>query len=168
MENELTNGTISLRPYTLADAHYHLTHEDAETEKWLSGGKSTIESVTSWIQRNAESWAAGGPVFNFAVVDQLDTLLGMVEARPIDASAFNTQEGDMNISYGIYPEARGKGYAVEGVKLIMQFLKNVGFKRAIIRVNPENTASLSVPRKLGFEELKDESKDELIAFGKVL
>ena len=74
----------------------------------------------------------------------------------------------MNISYGIYPEARGKGYAVEAVKLLMQFLKKLGHKRTIIRVNPQNVASLSVPRKLGFEELNDESKDELIAFGRVL
>ncbi|MBP9815754.1 GNAT family N-acetyltransferase [Candidatus Woesebacteria bacterium] len=168
MKVELTNGNITLRPFTLADAEYHLTHEDQEIEKWLSGGKSTLESVTTWIQRNADSWAVGGPVFNFAIVDTSGTLVGMVEARPIDPAAFTTQEGDVNISYGIYPEARGKNYAVEAVELIMQFLKTHDHNRAVIRVNPEKIASLSVPRKLGFVELEDASKDELIAFGKLL
>ena len=168
METKLTNGTLSLRPFTLDDAEYHLTHEDSETEKWLSGGKSTLESVTAWIQKNAESWANGGPVYNFAVTDASKTLIGMVEARPIDRTVFNLQDGDMNISYGIYPKARGNGYAAQAVQLLMQFLKEHGFKRAIIRINPDNTASLSVPRTLGFEKLQGESKDELIAFGKTL
>ncbi len=168
MKKNLTNGVISLRPFEITDTDYHLKHEDEEFEKWLSGGKSSRQSVSIWIQKNIEYWKADGPVFNFAVVDEKGTLVGMVEARPIDPTVFETREGDMNISYGIYLDNRGRGYAVMAVELMMQFLKKRNYKRAIIRVNPNNAASLSVPNKLNFIELKNASKDDLIAFEKIL
>lgn len=169
METELTDQELTLRPYTLADAEYHLTHEDEEIEKWLSGGKSTKESVEKWILRNADHWKNGGPIFNFAVVDN-GVLVGMVEANSDREAIRELEEGDVNISYAIFPEARGHGYASRAVTLLMKFLKHKGFKRAIIRVEPENTASMGVPLKLGFTHLRDPDGKEwkFVEYGKEL
>jgi len=48
---ELKNDTLTLRPFELRDAVAHLSGEDAEQIRWVSGGKSTVESVEDWIRK---------------------------------------------------------------------------------------------------------------------
>ena len=153
MENniELISGTITLKPFEIKDAPAHLAGEDLEQQKWLSGGKSTLENVEKWIAKNQEFWKNDGPVFNFAVWFG-GKLIGMVEAN-IDAQKVEgLQPGQANISYGIYLDYRGKGLVVVAVNLLLDFLKQKGIKQASIRVNPENVASLKIPIKCGFKE----------------
>ncbi len=150
---ELTDGEITLRPFRLDDAEAHLAGEDDEQVKWLSGGKGTLEGAKAWIEKNQRYWENGGPVFNLAVWDKnSNKLVGMVESNTNQESIEGIQEGDANISYGLYPEARGKGYALKAVRLMEDFLKNKGLKRVVIRVNPENEASAKVPQRLGYRE----------------
>jgi RimJ/RimL family protein N-acetyltransferase len=170
---ELTDGTIIIKPFQDEDAEEHLQGEDSEQVKWLNGGrKSTIDSVRSWITRNRESREKGGPVFNFAIRTVEDgKLIGMVEAGIDFESIEGIKEGDANISYGLYPVARGKGYAVRAVSLMADFLKAKGLKQAIIRSEPENTGSLKVPERCGFTrtgQIVTGSGGELIIFEKKL
>lgn len=148
--NKLSDGVITLRPFTINDAQEHLECEDEEQIKWLSGGKSTLDRVKKWINKNQKLWENGGPVYNFAVEDKEGRLMGMVEAN-VDYRSFETyEEGDTNVTYGLYPFARRKGYASRAVMLLINFLKNKGLKRAIIRINPENENSQKVPIRCGF------------------
>lgn len=148
----LTNGQIILRPFRLDDVEAHLEGEDEEQVKWISGGKSTRMSVQEWIKRNEESWKTGGLIFNFAIEHaQEGKVIGMVEANT-DTGIEGICPGDANISYGLYPEARGKGYATMAVNLLIPFLKQRGLRRAVIRVHPDNVSSLSVPLRCGFEK----------------
>ncbi|MFY9814537.1 MAG: GNAT family N-acetyltransferase [Dehalococcoidales bacterium] len=96
-----------------------------------------------------------------------------VWSRP--ASIFNSieriKEGDANISYGLYPAARGKGYAARAVSLMAGFLKAKGLKQAIIRSEPENTGSLKVPKRCGFTrtgQIVTRNGGELMIFAKKL
>ena len=116
---ELTDGTILLRPFRPEDAATHLTGEDAEQVRWLSGGRGTLVRVLAWIEANQRHWQAGGPVFNFAIVNaSTGTLLGMVEATTDYRRIAGLRQGDANISYGLYPGARGHGYASRAVALV--------------------------------------------------
>src|SRR5919201_1339867 len=116
---ELTDGTILLRPFRPEDAATHLTGEDAEQVRWLSGGRGTLVRVLAWIEANQRQWQAGGPVFNFAIVNAAtSTLLGMVEANTDYRRIAGLRQGDANISYGLYPGARGHGYASRAVALV--------------------------------------------------
>ena len=148
--SRLTDRTISLRPFKLEDAKEHISGEDAEQINWLSGGKSTLEGVQDWIKKNQQYWENDGPIFNFAIVNADNKLVGMIEANSSYEEIEGLQKGDVNISYGLYPSARGKGYASRAVDLMISFLRQKGFQRAVIRVDPNNKDSLKVPQRTGF------------------
>jgi RimJ/RimL family protein N-acetyltransferase len=137
---------------TKADVDAHLRGEDEEQVRWLSGRRSTTESVVAWIERNHESWQRGGPVYNFGIVSPDGALAGMVEANTDPSVAMGQGEGEANISYGLYPEARGHGYATRAVRLLLDFLSDRSLLAAVIRVNPENKASLAVAGRCGFTQ----------------
>ena len=149
---ELTDGFITLRPFVLENAIEHLTNEDEAQIKWLSGEKGTLEGVQNWIKRNQQYWDNDGPVFNFAIFDQKNNLIGLIEANTDYRNLDGVEEGDANISYGLYPFARRKGYMVRAISLMNDFLKNKKVKRSIIRIDPKNVDSLKVPQRSGFAE----------------
>jgi RimJ/RimL family protein N-acetyltransferase len=171
MEIELSDGAITLCPFRLDFAEEHLAGDDEENIKWLSGGISSIDTVRQWILRNEESWKNDGPVFNFAIFDSIENkLVGMVEANS-DPTIDGLSEGKVNISYNVYPSARGKGYATRAVLLLTGFLKEKGFNAALIRVHPDNRNSLGVPKRAGFVRtglITTEQGEQLIAFEKAL
>lgn len=170
MENTLTDEVITIKPYKMEDAESHLQGEDEEQVKWLSRGKGTIEGVREWIKRNQDYWNNDGPVFNFAIFDPDSKLVGMVEANEDTEKIDGLNEGDANISYVLYPFARGRGYAFRAVNLITQFLKDRGIKNAVIRIDPVNASSLKVPQRCGFEEngLIIIGEEKLVKFTKKL
>jgi len=57
----LTDGEITLKPFSLEDAPAHLAGDDGEQAKWL-GGRSTEENVHNWILKNQEHWKNQGPI----------------------------------------------------------------------------------------------------------
>jgi RimJ/RimL family protein N-acetyltransferase len=148
---ELTDGTILLRPFRPEDAEAHLAGEDDEQVRWLSGGRATLSGVRAWIEA---SQRADGSVFTFAIVNaQTRALVGMVEARTDHEAIAGLSEGDANISYGLYPIARGQGYASRAVALVMDFLQSRGLRQAVIRVDPRNTSSARVAQRLGYQHI---------------
>ncbi|MGH7196652.1 MAG: GNAT family N-acetyltransferase [Candidatus Saccharimonadales bacterium] len=171
-EIELTDGVVSLKPFQLADAPAHLAGEDEEQVKWLGeGNKSTQQIVESWIVRNQKSWVEGGPVFSFAVRTVADDQqIGQVEVKTKSDKPGDFEPGEANVSYSLYPAGRGRGLATRAVTLLEPFMREKGVKRALIRVDPENKASLSVPPRCGYTEQgiihrKDET---LVSFSKEL
>jgi RimJ/RimL family protein N-acetyltransferase len=61
-----------------------------------------------------------------------------------------TEAGEAEIFYGLAREAWGKGYATEaGRALIKAGIEQLGLKRIIAPVNPENQRSMRVLEKIG-------------------
>jgi len=59
--------------------------------------------------------------------------------------------GEVNVSYGIFPQWRRKGLAVRAIDLMDQYLRTATEVRQIVlRIFPENTASLKLAEKAGF------------------
>ncbi len=76
----------------------------------------------------------------------------MIEVN-VDASHFaGLEPGDANVSYGIYPQFRGQGFASAAVLGVEAFMRTMGVKRAIIRAQAQNVASLAVAIRCGYEE----------------
>jgi len=169
---ELRDSVLTLKPFDLKDAEAHLLGEDNEQRKWLNYKPSTLESIQNWIKDNQESWEKGGPIFNFSIRStENGELVGMIEAN-IDFKKFEgLKEGDANISYSLYPEARGKGYMGHALKLLEDFLKEKNIKRATIRILPENIKSLKVPISGGYSligEVKGKHREVFKLFSKEL
>jgi RimJ/RimL family protein N-acetyltransferase len=143
---------VELRHFRPDDALTHLTGEDEEISKWLSGGVSTEESVLRWIQSNEENWSGAGPRFAFAIQAQAGELAGMIEVN-VDHSHFaGLDPGDANVSYGLYLQYRGRGLATSAILSVRDFMISKGVKRAIIRVEAENFNSIRLAERCGYAQ----------------
>ena len=152
MKIELTDTVIRLQMLEAADAPVHLAGDDALAQRYLSGGLSTLDTVSAWIERCRLSWERGGPVRCLAIrTAARDVLVGYIEAN-LDHPAY--RPGVANISYGLYPRARGHGYATRAVRLILDDLRRrTAARAAVIQVEPANHASLHVALRAGFRHL---------------
>ncbi len=145
----LERGPIVLRPMTLDDAATHLAGEDEPTVRWLSGGPATIATVAAWIRRNLDSWERSGPVRAFGIRDSVDDrLVGMIEAN-LDLAGL--RRGVACISYGLYPDARGRGLVTCAVDVVCDYLaEQTAVDTALLQIDPDNEPSLRVPHRTGF------------------
>ncbi|MET0692345.1 MAG: GNAT family N-acetyltransferase [Propionibacteriaceae bacterium] len=145
----LSDGVISLDPLRASDAEEHLRGEDEELQRWLSGGKSTIEGVRAYLGKVDRQWQARGPVFHFAVrVEPHLALAGTIDLQFDQPYARCHQ---VNLAYGIYPQWRRRGFATRAVNLSIQFLRDhTDAQEALIRTERANRASAMVAERAGF------------------
>ncbi|MBO2463453.1 GNAT family N-acetyltransferase [Actinomadura violacea] len=145
---ELSDGVITLSPLRPDDAEAHLAGEDEPMVRWLSGGRSTRSVVDAYIRHCQEQWDTGGSLRAFGIrVEPAGTLAGTVDLR---SNVEGLGPGQMNVAYGIYPAWRGRGLATRAVLLACGYAATAGGRQAVIRVEPENSASVAVARRAGF------------------
>lgn len=149
---ELTDSRILLRPLTDADAPEHLAGEDEEQVRWLSGQPATIERVRAWISANERDWRTDGPKRNFGIIDlATGALVGNIEAQ---LALAELKAGEVNIAYATFPSWRGRGIATRAVRLITEWLVTIPtVYTAVIRVHPDNAASVGAARAAGFVDV---------------
>lgn len=147
----LADGVIQLRPLTQADASAHLAGEDEEMAKWLNGGRSTDTTVQTAIDNFEDQWRTGGPRRAFGVFDCSDgQLIGFVEAN----LELLGNPAEANIAYGVFPGWRGRGFAARAIDLVAKYLRSATEARVIVlQIAPENTRSIRVAEKAGFERI---------------
>ncbi|MBI4939698.1 MAG: GNAT family N-acetyltransferase [Actinobacteria bacterium] len=145
--------TIELRPLTHADAPAHCAGEDDETVRWLTGGYGTVEGTCAYFDVLAANAAAGSGKRGFGV--WLDgRLAGYVDLEPDLGDGLDP--GDVNLTYAVHPWARGRGVAVEAVRLVCEVLRTTAVgTRAALRIEPGNAASLRVADRAGFVLLRE-------------
>lgn len=148
-EPRLTDGVVLLRPLAPADAEAHLAGEDDAMARWLSGGRSTLATVRAAIERWAHDWRTGGPVRAFGVREVASgTLVGFAEAR---LAAAYLEPGQVNISYGIFREWRGRGLGGRALELVAGYVGGATDARELVLlIARENAASVRVAEKAGF------------------
>jgi len=150
----LGDGVVRLRAFLATDTSVHLAGEDEATVRFLSGGTSTLAGTRTWIATHEVGWQTGGPALVLAVEEVANGhLAGMVEARFDVTPADGVPIGAANLSYGLYPAARGRGLATRSIRLLLGELAHRGVAEAVIRVDPVNTASIALARRLGFDEV---------------
>ncbi len=101
-------------------------------------------------------WLSGGPRLTLGVRDaNSDELLGMVEGNT-DWTALALQASEVNISYQVYPSARGRGVATHVVALLMKYLgATPTLATAAIQTVPDNVALARTASGLGFTRERD-------------
>ncbi len=130
-----------------------LRREDDQTVRWLTGGYGTVDGTSEYFDWLAQHAAAGHGKRGFGV--WLDgRLAGYVDCDPNVLDGL--EPGDVNLSYAVHPWARGRGLAVEAVRLICEFIQvnDIGV-RAALRIEPENEASVRVAEKCAFTHVRD-------------
>jgi RimJ/RimL family protein N-acetyltransferase len=145
---KLTDGVIFLRPLNAEDAADHLAGEDEEMAKWVSGGRSTPATVDAFIRNSQESWRSGGPRRAFGIFNcESNRLLGFIEVN----LARLVEPGQVNVSYGVFPQWRRQGVALRAINLMDEYLRTATESRQmVLRIAPGNIASLKLAEKAGF------------------
>ena len=150
---------IHLRPLSADDAEAHLAGCDREIVNSLGGGEQpTGAQVRHWLVGNATAWESGLPLVDLGIEDEATGALcgttGM--QRGLDY----LEPGEVNLTYCLYPNWRGRGYATRAVRLAMEVARSRGpVHRFVIRVAPWNGESIRVAERLGFR-LSHTSDDE--------
>src|SRR5947209_12211174 len=115
-----SDGVVTLRPLTAEDALAQLAGEDEAMAQWVSGGRSTLETVRAYINTCRQDWQTAGPKRIFGILDcATGQLVGFIEANLMLLG----DPAEVNISYGIYPASRGKGFAGRAIELMAEYLR---------------------------------------------
>lgn len=147
-EVKLSDGIITLSPLRLDDVEAHLAGEDELLIRWLSGGPGTREGVEAYVRHCREQWDTAGPLRAFGIRLCADEVLaGTIDLR---FAGDGLAPGQVNVAYGLYSSWRGRGLATRAVLLASQYAASEGGVEAVIKVEPENSASAAVARRAGF------------------
>ena len=125
---------ICLRPFTNSDVNLIC-------EK-LTPGVSVEEAV-----RLINEWAAGsyqGRHFEMLAITVDGAIVGSI-------SLYGRSVKIASIGVEVLPEERGKGYATEAMRLMIEKSRVQGYTIIMDQVRADNRASISLHEKLGFE-----------------
>ncbi len=134
---------IVLRPLELADAKALFTaHSDAETHHfWSSPAHTNIEETRSYI---ADTLAIPGARV-WAITEAGGEALGRI-------GLFTQREGVGEIGIIMRREATGRGLASKALTLVCDFAFGpLGLHRIAADIDPDNSASLSLFLRAGFQ-----------------
>jgi RimJ/RimL family protein N-acetyltransferase len=153
---------ISLRAYRADDAQALARGLGNHAVSRMTGSVPypyTLQVAEGWIELNR--WAVRrGKVFNFAIVDENDALVGGIGLFPSRVAAARGESGGWEIGYWIAQAFWGRGYATQAVALALDFLRDeLEAERCDAGVNRDNPASLKVLQRHGFAELDNGRPD---------
>lgn len=127
-----SDGLVTLRAPASGDAGRIIAERDDEAFRWFGpGGGNPAPIACIWVADELVGWV------DYDRDDDHDWL------RP----------GEVNVGYCLFPAARGKGYASRAVELLLGHLaRDTEHAVATLLIHPENTRSLALAGRLGFEE----------------
>lgn len=138
---ELSDGTVTLRPYRLEDADDLVaTCTDPSVLEWTRVPQHyTRDMALDWCTNPPKpSWVITAPTTEHA-----DRYMGQIEVR-VHADHY------VSLGYMSAPWARGKGLMTAAVRAVTDFAFGRGAQRVEICVHPDNAASRKVAEKAGF------------------
>ena len=143
----LEDADVQLRVRTSHDVAAQLAGEDDEMVRWLTGGVATETGVLHHIEATARLWELGGLRLVWGIdVD------GLVGTMAINLADIDLAIGEANLSYGLFPTARGRGIVSVALTLAIDYLRELGeVDTAVLKIDPENTRSIAVAQRCGFE-----------------
>lgn len=138
-------------PSAVTVAELHERHWPAVREIYATGiatGQATFESQPpDWAR-----FAAGKPAhLRHVAMDEGGTVLGWVAASPV--SARTVYAGVVEESIYVHPEAAGRGVGRLLLETLIASAEAAGIWTIEAKSFPENTASLALHRKVGFEHV---------------
>lgn len=145
----LHDGIVTLDAHTSADVDAVLAGEDDEHARrfgWYPA-RSTRASVSQSIRRWRREWRESGPTRGFAIRESASgRLAGGCELR-IGAN------GEAQVSYWVFPDFRGRGYAWRAVELATSWATtHLAIRRYVLEIEPDNLASLGTARHARFTQ----------------
>lgn len=146
--DDLTDGDVRLRPATEADvAAITRICQDEEIQRWNRVPSPYFEShARDWVVRAKRTRDDGEGLAGMLAVDAAtDVVLGSMGAT------LDRRDLVAEIGYWVAPEARGRGVATRGTRLVCRLaFERLNAKRLSLLAAVDNPASNRVAVHLGF------------------
>jgi RimJ/RimL family protein N-acetyltransferase len=140
---------LLIRPYTRDDAADAFEiYGDPEVTRYLGGGgvEESVETQRASLERVNARYAADGHRYGFWAVEEKVTgrVVGSVILKPLPGWP------EIEVGWHFARHAWGKGYATEAARSVLEYgFTELGLKRIVAVVFPENDRSIAVTRRLG-------------------
>ncbi|MEU4587054.1 GNAT family protein [Kitasatospora aureofaciens] len=122
-----------------------LAEESAEMlNRWLSARENTVEAFESYLARLEQTVHEGFVI----CLQSTGAIVGSVNINNMIRGTI--QSG--TLGYAAYAPTTGRGYMTEGLRLVMQLaFGELGLHRLEANIQPDNTPSLNLVKRLGFQ-----------------
>lgn len=143
---------LYLRPMDLKDKESVFQYRsDPETYKFLSQTPQNVDDIARFIQHSASTINVPGTWFQLAIIHRASTqLIGDIGLHFLNQDAQNNQ---VEIGYTLHKKSRGKGLATEALTGVIDYLfKKLDKYRITASIDPANTASIRLMKRLGFRK----------------
>ena len=121
----------------------HFTEEDAAIIQQKQYQDIPITEIRKMISE-WETNTCQGKYFEMFAITADNTIAGSV-------SLYEHSKSVASVGVEIYPDQRRNGYAAEGMRLIMNHARDLGYRIIQDQVRTDNQASIALHNSLGFE-----------------
>jgi [ribosomal protein S5]-alanine N-acetyltransferase len=119
---------------------------DPETMQYILSGAKTLEQTRDAITKMIEAHEHDGCSMWPVVLKESSELIGTCGLMKTD------KDGELELGFAFAKEARGKGYAVEAARGVLDFGWNQLHARTVIAlIHPFNAPSIALVYKLGMQ-----------------
>ncbi|MEV3853928.1 GNAT family N-acetyltransferase [Streptomyces sp. NPDC050095] len=144
----LADGVVAVRFRRESDlrAIEEASH-DPDTRRWLDDMPMDEAARRTSMLRVQEAWRTGRAAPLVIADAATDEPIGIInlQFRDDDVAA---------LAYGVFPAQRGRGIAPRAVRLVVGWgLDELGLTQILLEADVENTASVRVAEKCGFQRI---------------
>ncbi|MFT4967128.1 MAG: leucyl-tRNA synthetase [Candidatus Deianiraeaceae bacterium] len=161
LTKQLETENLYLRPITQNDFHLlfklHKENEGNEfTPMNSSTAENTIEKITQKRLDRVIAHIKNGYIMFMVFEKSTNNFVGEVDFKVMSNNNSYYKKSDIDLGYAILKEHQNKGYATEGAKAVMEYIKlNSNITHLLATANPRNIASRKVLEKCGFKYIDD-------------
>ena len=143
---------LFIRPVNIEDkASIFRYRSDFETNIYQSSAIQSMEDIDGFFNKISGEINVPGIWFQFVIIEQKSNLLiGDIGVHFLESDPENSQ---VEIGYTLDRNFRGKGYATEALREIIDFLiHRLNKRRIIASIDPANIKSIQLIERLGFRK----------------
>jgi RimJ/RimL family protein N-acetyltransferase len=165
----ITTARLVLRPFSTRDADRIRSIVQSGVQFLPPGTPAKVSGITHWLKTGVHELHRSGQGVHLAMADADDRVVGAI-------SLFKTSwgAGTTEVGYGVHPLYRGRGFAPEAVRGLVDWVfATTELRRIDLTANLDNLASLRVAQKAGFTwegvlrdaAMEDDGPHDLVIFG---
>ena len=142
---------LYIRPADVADKTSMFRYRsDFETNRFQSSAIQSMKDMDDFFQKISSKINIPGTWFQFAIIEQnSNSLIGDIGVHFLETS----DNRQVEIGYTLDKNFRGKGYAMEAlVKIIDYLFQHLNKHRIIASIDPANVNSIKLIERLGFRK----------------
>ncbi|MCG1036014.1 GNAT family N-acetyltransferase [Polaribacter sargassicola] len=144
---KLESERLIIRDFEIKDAAFYFDlFNDPDWKRFINDKKlKSVAETAEFLKKMRESKLEGLGYFT-VILKETNEAIGVSTALKRDKLQF------VDIGYGFLPKGRGKGYAQEATKLIIEFVHDTFKQEKVLAFTmPENKNSQKLLQKLGFK-----------------